>query len=230
MRVILFGYDDFGEKVASYIEKKSLEIIVFDEKEYEKAKDKLYDVRFYHSIDDAVEELEDFDVVLAVLRDEDKNLFLCLSLKDKFPNKKLIAKVSNKDNDYKYKLAGVDKTINPYEVTANRIMTILKKPLTLKVIEEIIFEDNHLAFAEVEIPKGSFLDGKYIKDIYKEISSNYNILIIAIVDKEMSENVQFITRGVNHKIDAGDILIVVGDMEEIERFKEDLDLLRIANG
>ncbi|WP_456488547.1 potassium channel family protein [Caminibacter pacificus] len=230
MRVLLFGYDDFGEKVASYIEKKSLEIIVFDEKEYEKAKDKLYDVRFYHSIDDAVEELEDFDVVLAVLRDEDKNLFLCLSLKDKFPNKKLIAKVSNKDNDYKYKLAGVDKTINPYEVTANRIMTILKKPLTLKVIEEIIFEDNHLAFAEVEIPKGSFLDGKYIKDIYKEISSNYNILIIAIVDKEMSENVQFITRGVNHKIDAGDILIVVGDMEEIERFKEDLDLLRIANG
>ncbi|WP_457562027.1 potassium channel family protein [Caminibacter pacificus] len=230
MRVLLFGFDDFGEKVASYIEKKNLEIIVFDEKEYEKAKDKLYDVRFYHSIDDAVEELEDFDVVLAVLRDEDKNLFLCLSLKDKFPNKKLIAKVSNKDNDYKYKLAGVDKTINPYEVTANRIMTILKKPLTLKVIEEIIFEDNHLAFAEVEIPKGSFLDGKYIKDIYKEISSNYNILIIAIVDKEMSENVQFITRGVNHKIDAGDILIVVGDMEEIERFKEDLDLLRIANG
>ncbi|NPA87296.1 potassium channel family protein [Caminibacter pacificus] len=230
MRVLLFGFDDFGEKVASYIEKKNLEIIVFDEKEYEKAKDKLYDVRFYHSIDDAVEELEDFDVVLAVLRDEDKNLFLCLSLKDKFPNKKLIAKVSNKDNDYKYKLAGVDKTINPYEVTANRIMTILKKPLTLKVIEEIIFEDNHLAFAEVEIPKGSFLDGKYIKDIYKEISSNYNILIIAIVDKEMSENVQFITRGVNHKIDAGDVLIVVGDMEEIERFKEDLDLLRIANG
>jgi len=230
MRVLLFGFDDFGEKVASYIEKKNLEVIVFDEIEYEKAKEKLYDVNFFHSIDDAIDEIEDFDVALAVLRDEDKNLFLCLSLKDKFPNKKLIAKVSNKDNDYKYKLAGVDKTINPYEVTANRIMTILKKPLTLKVIEEIIFEDNHLAFAEVEIPKGSFLDGKYIKDVYKEISAYYNILIIAIVDKEMSDNVQFITRGVNHKIDAGDILIVVGHIEEIERFKNDLKLLKDRNG
>jgi len=230
MKILLFGYDDFGEKVASYLEKKNLEIIVFDEKELEKAKERLYDVTYYHSIDDAVEEIEDFDVALAVLRDEDKNLFLCLSLKDKFPNKKIIAKVSNKDNDYKYKLAGVDKTINPYEVTANRIMTILKKPLTLKVIEEIIFEDNQLAFAEVEIPKGSFLDGKYIKDIYKEVSAYYNILIIAIVDKELSDNVQFITRGVNHKIDAGDILIVVGDKEEIERFKRDLMNLRRMDG
>ncbi len=230
MKVILFGFDDFGEKVASYIEKKNLEVIVFDELEYEKAKEKLYDVSYYHSIDDAIKALEDFDVALAVLRDEDKNLFLCLSLKDTFPQKKLIAKVSNKDNDYKYKLAGVDKTINPYEVTANRIMTILKKPLTLKVIEEIIFEDNHLAFAEVEIPKGSFLDGKYIKDVYKEISANYNILIIAIVDKEMSDNVQFITRGVNHKIDAGDILIVVGHIEEIERFKQDLKNIKEKNG
>jgi Trk K+ transport system NAD-binding subunit len=229
MKIILFGFDDFGEKVASYLEKKNLEVIVFDEIEYKKAKEKLYDVQFFHSIDDAIESLEDFDVVLAVLRDEDKNLFLSLSLKDLYPDKKVIAKVSNKDNDYKYKLAGVDKTINPYEVTANRIMTILKKPLTLKVIEEIIFEDNHLAFAEIEIPKSSFLDGKYIKDVYKEVSANYNILIIAIVDKELSDNVQFITRGLNHKIDAGDILIVVGDIEEIERFKEDLNLIRFEN-
>jgi len=74
------------------------------------------------------------------------------------------------------------------------------------------------------------LDGKYIKDVYKEISAYYNILIIAIVDKEMSDNVQFITRGVNHKIDAGDILIVVGHIEEIERFKNDLKLLKDRNG
>ena len=229
MKIILFGFDDFGEKVASYLEKKNLEVIVFDEIEYKKAKEKLYDVQFFHSIDDAIESLEDFDVVLAVLRDEDKNLFLSLSLKDLYPDKKVIAKVSNKDNDYKYKLAGVDKIINPYDVTANRIMTILKKPLTLKVLETIIFEDNNLSFAEIEIPKSSFLDGKYIKDVYKEVSANYNILIIAIVDKELSDNVQFITRGLNHKIDAGDILIVVGDIEEIERFKEDLNLIRFEN-
>jgi len=230
MRIVLFGFDDFGEDVAKSLGKKNLTVVVFDEEEEKKARDKLFDViRLREIDDDELKKIEDFDIAVAVLRDEDKNLFLSLSLKDLFPNKKLIAKVSEKGNEYKYKLAGVDKIINPYEVAANRIMTILKKPLTLKIIEEIIFEDNELSFAEIEIPKGSFLDGKYIKEIYKDISDNYNILIIAIVDKELSDNVQFVTKGINHKIDAGDILVVVGEREDIERFKEDLVYLKVDN-
>ena len=223
MRIALFGFDDFGEDVAKSIGKKNLTVVVFNDEEGKKARDKLYDViRLREIDDDELMKIEDFDIAVAVLRDEDKNLFLSLSLKDLFPNKKVIAKVSEKGNEYKYRLAGVDKIINPYEVTANRIMTILKKPLTLKIIEEIIFEDNDLSFAEIEIPKDSFLDGKYIKDIYKEISDNYNILIVAIVDKEISENVQFVTKGINHKLDSGDVLVVVGDKSDIEQFKQDL--------
>jgi len=232
MKTVLFGFDDFGEKVAKSLGKRELTVVVFNEEEEKKAKDKFFDVVYFNEInDDNLKKLEDFKMAIAVLKEEDKNLFLCLSLKDLFPDIDLIAKASEKGNEYKYKLAGVNKVINPYEVTANRIMTILKKPLTLKVIEEIIFEDNDLSFAEVEIPKGSFLDGKYIKDVYKEISKNYNILIIAIVDKEISSNVQFVTRGINHKLDPEDILIVVGDKEDIEKFKEDLSLfVRIING
>lgn len=227
MKIAVFGFDDFGERVASFLGKKDLIIVVLDEKEYLKAKEKLYEVVKIDSIsDEEILKIEEFDIAIAVLRDEEKNLFLCLTLKDLFPDKKLIAKVSEKENEYKYKLSGVDKLINPYEVTANRIMTILKKPLTLKVIEEIIFQDNNLSFAEIEIPKSSFLDGKYMKDIYKEVSGLYNILIIGIVDKEISEEVQFITKGYNYKINANDILIVVGDIDEIERFKSDLLAIR----
>jgi Trk K+ transport system NAD-binding subunit len=225
MRIAIFGFDDFGEQVAKFLNKKDIIVVVLDEVEELKAKEKLYDVIKIHNIDDdEIAKIEEFDIAIAVLHDEDKNLFLCLTLRDLFPDKKIIAKVADKDNEYKYKLAGVTKLINPYEVTANRIMTILKKPLTLKVIEEIIFQDNKLSFAEITIPDNSFLDGKYIKDVFKDISSLYNLLIIGIVDKELSENVQFVTKGYNHKIDSGDILIVVGDIEEIERFKDDLEL------
>jgi len=226
MRIAIFGFDDFGERVARFLNKKDIVIVVLDEKEEARAREKLYDVVKIHNIDDdEIAKIEDFDIAIAVLHDEDKNLFLCLTLRDLFPQKKIIAKVANKDNEYKYKLAGVSKLINPFEVTANRIMTILKKPLTLKVIEEIIFQDNKLSFAEIVIPKGSFLDGKYIKDVYKDISSLYNLLIIGMVDKELSDSVQFVTKGYNHKIDSGDILIVVGDVDEIKRFKEDLLVL-----
>jgi len=231
MRTVIFGFDDFGEKVAQALGKKELSIVVFNENEEKRAQKKLYDVvRLEEITEDELNKIEEFDRAVALLREEDKNLFLCLSLKDLYPDKPLIAKVSEKGNEYKYKLAGVDKIINPYDVAANRIMTILKKPLTLKLLEEIIFQDNKLSFAEIEIPKGSFLDGKYIKDVYQEISNVYNILIIAIVDKEMGENVQFITKGINHKIDANDILVVVGDIDDIERFKEDLNtFIKVEN-
>jgi len=226
MRTVLFGFDGFGEIVASYVGKKELSIVVFDEEEEKKAKEKLYDVvRFREIDDDEIKKLEKFNLAIAVLKNEDENLFLCLSLRELFPEVKIIAKVNEKGNEYKYKLAGVNKTINPYDVIANRIMTILKRPLTLRIIEEIIFEDNKLSFAEVKIPKDSFLDGKYIKDIYKEISHTYNILIIGIVDKEMSENVQFITKGINHKLDEGDILVVTGDIDEIEQLRNDLEII-----
>ncbi len=224
MKIVLFGFDDYGEKIAQVIEKKDIKVVVFNLEEEQRAKDKLYDViKFMDINDDELKNLEEFDLAIATLKNEDKNLFLCLSLKELFPNRELIAKVSEKGNEFKYRLAGVDKIINPYEVSANRIMTILQKPLTLKIIEEIVFEDNALSFAEIKIPKNSFLDGKYIRDVDKEISKNYNILIIAVVDKEMSENVQFITKGLNHKLDYGDILIVVGDIFDIEQFKEDLN-------
>ena len=149
MRIAIFGFDDFGEQIAKFLNKKDIVVVVLDETEKVKAKDKLYDVIKIHNIDDdEIVKIEEFDVAIAVLRDEDKNLFLCLTLRELFPDKKIIAKVADKDNEYKYKLAGVTKLINPYEVTANRIMTILKKPLTLKVIEEIIFQDNNLSFRD----------------------------------------------------------------------------------
>ena len=229
MKVVVFGFDDFGERVASFLHKKDVLVVVLDEEEEIRAKNKMFDVyRIYSIDDDEIKKIEDFDVAVAVLKDEDKNLFLCLTLKEIFPNKQIIAKVSEKQNERKYKLAGVDKLINPFEITANRIMTILKKPLTLKIIEEIIFQDNNLSFAEIEIPKNSFLDKKYMKTVFKDISSLYNLLIVGIVDKELSDRVQFITKGYNHKIDSGDILIVVGDKDEIERFKSDLEFLRMT--
>ena len=136
MRMAIFGFDDFGEQVARFLNKKDIIVVVLDEKEEARAREKLYDVIKIHNIDDdEIAKIEEFDIAIAVLHDEDKNLFLCLTLKDLFPEKKIIAKVADKDNEYKYKLAGVNKLINPYEVTANRIMTILKKPLTLKVLK-----------------------------------------------------------------------------------------------
>jgi voltage-gated potassium channel len=227
MKIAIFGFNKFGEKIATTLKRQNVLIVVFDEEEKEKAKEKLFDVIELNEIsDNELKKIEEIDYAICVLDDEEKNLFLVLSLKELFPNLKVVAKVNFKENEYKYKLAGADKLLNPYEIIANRIMTILKKPLTLKVIEEIIFTDSKLSFSEIEIPENSFLEGKALKDVYKEIQNIYNLLIIGIVDKEISDDVIFVTKGINHILNYKDILVVAGDIDEIERFKNDLGIFK----
>jgi voltage-gated potassium channel len=227
MKIAIFGFDKFGQKIAFTLKKQNVLIVVFDEEEEKKAKEKFFDVFLLKEIaNEELSKIEEIDYAICALKDEEKNLFLVLSLREIFPKLNIVAKVTNKENEYKYKLAGANKILNPYEIIANRIMTILKKPLTLKVIEEIIFSDNKLSFSEIEIPENSFLEGKSIKDVYKEIQSIYNLLIIGVVDKEISDEVIFVTRGINHILNHKDVLVVVGDIDEIERFKNDLEIFK----
>jgi len=227
MKIGIFGFDEYGESIASVLKKSDLKVIVFNEKEEKKAKEKLYEVIKLNEIsNNELETIEDIDFAICALKEEEKNLFLVLSLREIFPNIKIVVKVNSKENEYKYKLAGANKILNPYEIIANRIMTILKKPLTLKVIEEIIFSDNKLSFSEIEIPENSFLEGKFIKDVYKEIQNIYNVIIVGIVDRELSEDVIFVTKGINHILNHRDVLVVVGDVDEIERFKNDLEIFK----
>jgi voltage-gated potassium channel len=227
MKIGVFGFDKFGEKISSTLKKQNVLIVVFDENEEKKAKEKLFDVIKLNEInDEELSKIEEIDYAICTLNDEEKNLFLVLSLRELYSDINIVAKVIHKENENKYKLAGANKILNPYEIITNRIMTILKKPLTLKVIEEIIFSDNKLSFSEVEIPENSFLEGKAIKDIYKEIQNIYNILIIGILDRERGEEVNFVTKGINNILNYKDILVVVGDVDEIERFKNDLEMLK----
>ena len=230
MRVAIFGFDKYGEKIATVLKKSDVLIITFDETEEKKAKEKFFEVIKLNEISDealkSIEDMEHIDYVICTLSEEDKNLFLVLSLKEVFPHVKIVAKVIKKENEYKYKLAGANKLLNPFEIISKRIMTILKKPLTLKIIEEIIFTDNKLSFSEIKIPENSFLEGKVLNEIYKELTSIYNLLIIGIVDREISENVIFIGRGLKHILNSEDVLVVVGDLDEIERFKNDLEMFK----
>jgi voltage-gated potassium channel len=227
MKIAIFGFNKFGEKIAFTLKRQNVLIVVFNDKEKEKASEQLFDVVKLNEISDSeLRRIEEINYAICALDDEEKNLFLVLSLRESFPNLNIVAKANAKENEYKYKLAGANKILNPYEIIANRIMTILKKPLTLKVIEEIVFSDNELSFSEIEIPENSFLEGKAIKNVYKKIQSIYNILIIGVVDKEISDDVIFVTRGINHILNYKDILVVVGDIDEIERFKNDLKMFK----
>lgn len=226
MKIALFGYCKNGKEVARYLPKKNLSIFVFESHYMNMAKDDGYlNVELLEELNDSELKkikIEDFDFAVCMLEDEAQNLFLALSIKTLSKDIKIVAKVEDEEYEHRYKLAGVDKIINPYKISSNHINNILNKPISLDIITQILFKDNSLVFDEITVLEGSFLDSKFIKDITYELKKEYNLIVLGMLDIERSDEFEFITKGHNHKIDKDDILVVLGDKDEIERIKNDL--------
>lgn len=227
MKIALFGYGKNSQELAKRVPKNELTVIAIRKENFEKVKkDGYLNVEFLPDItDDELTRvgIEGFDVAMCMVEDEATNLFLTLSIRTLNKTIKIIAKAENREYRHRYTLAGVNKIINPYEIAANRMETMLRKPLTLKVINEIIFSSNNFSFYGLEVLGGSFLENKYVKDLDMDV---YNVILLGLLDYELGGEFHFLTRGYNHKIDAGDVLFMVGSRDEIERLKQDMEPLR----
>lgn len=66
--------------------------------------------------------------------------------------------------------------------------------------------------------KHSIFDGVYLNDL-KLVNKN-NIIILGIQDKEISDKFIFFSTGINHKIDAGDTIVMLGYDKDLREFKK----------
>ena len=74
--------------------------------------------------------------------------------------------------------------------------------------------------AEVPVTTGSTLVGCSLKDV--RLGDDYNLILVGIVDRAMGENFIYSTEGHNHRLDEGDVLVVIGPDAEIDRIRHDL--------
>ena len=92
----------------------------------------------------------------------------------------------------------------------------MSKPLMLRVLDDILFSKSDLSISEIYIEENSLLKGMFLKDM--TVHKDYNILLLGIMDEELSDKFIFNTKRINHKIDEGDVLVVVGKNEDLENF------------
>lgn len=150
--------------------------------------------------------------------DFNRNLFVTLSARNLNQNVPIVALSSSDNETKKLKLAGASITINPYEIAGLRIFRQIDKPISIKLLEGILHKDSDLNIKEILVTKDSVLNGLYSKNI--EILEKYNLILLGIQDKEMSKEFIFTSRGINHKIDDGDTIVVLGQNDDInELFK-----------
>ncbi len=222
-KILLFGYRKYGEKIAAELVKNGYFIVVVesDESYAQKAIKNGYKA-FCVDINNDEEIVQilvsyDFDHIFCAMDSDEENIYLAITMKSLQNDMDIISICESKDSEKKLELAGVRGILNTMDATAQSIFHILKSPVMIEAVENILYFDSDIDFVELEIPKDSFLDGKFISEI--DLKKEYNLILMGLIDREFADNFIFITKGVNHKIDHKDILLLFG-------YKKDMEILR----
>jgi len=226
-KAFMFGYSQERLFLAKELAYKlmSFSIIVNEEKAYQKAiADGYTSVKLLDVMDDtALQDLpiKDNDYLICVMNDHYLNVFLTLSLHELFPKATVVALSDSPHTTQKLKMAGASKIIDLYQVSANRIHNILHKPVATKLVERLLSSDEDFSFREMEIPKGSSLDGIMVDDFD---FSSHGVILVGMIDKRLSKQFIFITSGLENRFDIGDTIVCIGYNTDLEKFEDYIKL------
>ncbi len=225
-KIIVFGYNSVSFEAISRLDKKSHAILIIetDPKLKKLAEDKGFETAAIDFRSD--EDLKsigighDVDIIFCFLPEDPLNVFLTLSARALDVELNIIAIVGSAQSAEKLIAAGANKIIDPYQICGQKIHELIKKPDITNIIDHTVFGRDDLHIAEIEIPVGSYLENTYSSEL--NLSEHHNLVMLGIVDKELGEELHFSVGDKDHKLDAGDIILVLGPSREIRTFKQEV--------
>jgi len=228
IKIVLFGYSKTGREIAKLLSKDDYHVQIIDENEFSvsHAHDDGFLAKYSSfSEDQMLKDVgigKDVDILFCTSINDTSNLFVTLSARSLDKNLKILTLIYEKNDEKKMILAGANRTINPYSVGALKAYRIIDKPKVAKVLNLFSLQNNKLSINEIIIPKNSFLDGIYNKDLV--IFKEFNLIFLGILDKELGEEFIFFAEGIHHKLDYNDILIVLGSKINIKKFRKHIGI------
>ncbi len=230
-KIIIFSYSKIAIQIAKVLSAKQYYIVIVEEDPIliKQAKQSGYEVQELSLMDDknilslGIEN-DNIKAFFCVSSKKNINLFVTLSVRNLNKSLKIISVSNASEDNETMRLAGANKIINPYEIGALRIFRLLHKPLILDIMDNILFSESNIEVEEITIIKNSIFDGVYLKDL--DIAREYNIIILGIQDKEISDKFIFYSSGINHKIDCDDTLVILGYSNDIKNFQKTFKILK----
>lgn len=216
----VFGFNEYSRQIAYQVRNiyQDFALFVISEEEKKAAVQAGFLVELIDLSEDWQGIERQFDVesliVFCALANDAENVFLTISLRATFENLNIVALAQDNESAIKMKSAGADKVLPSLQIAASVISDMLRKPIVTKVLHEVLYEDGLLNIIEIEVTKDSEFVGKYLHDIH--FKSEYDVILLAIVDHELGTTFSFASKGHNHYIDPGDILVVIGYQDKLD--------------
>ena len=220
---IVCGYGNIGRRVAHDLQRAGRPFVVID-RDAEVADD-LQEARALYVQGDAEEEetLDEAGIARArglilTLPEDSLNVFVTLVARELNPDVFILARTNNRKNRNKLLRAGADKVISPDEIGADRMAQVILRPHVDRFMEHVLQTGAlGLHMEEVAVEAGAPLDGKSLAEA--RFRQRFDAVVVALIRPETDE--MTFNPSASDRIRAGDVLIVLGSAEMIERLRED---------
>lgn len=222
--VIICGFGRVGRRLAAELSRDNVPFVVVDN-----ASARLDDAIEQHIpyVDgDATEEsvlseagIHRARALVACVNSDADNVLTTLTAKGMRPNLVVIGRAKVEENEAKFRRAGADRVIAPTTIGGRRIAQLLTRPVVADFLELVGGSgDLEYTFEEIAIRRGSPLVGTKLGDA--QIRERWDCTVLAI-DHRNGEPLDTHPEG-DIELRAGDVLVVIGGIEQVTRMREQL--------
>jgi len=219
--VIVCGFGRMGEMLDQDLRRKGRSLVVIDS---DSARVSEADQQQFLAINgDSMEEailagagLKRAKAVVTVLPNDAANVFITLTARDFNPDIQIIARAELPSTERKLRQAGANRVVMPAVTGATQMSRIITRPSTADLLELLAKSDfNDVEMDEIAINASSRLVGSTVTE--NATRQLHGVLVLAV--KQADGNMVF-NPGAHYVFSAQDTVIVMGDMKDIERFRQ----------
>lgn len=219
---LICGYGRVGQRLAEDLTQANRSIVVVDIAD--DVCESLRDENILHVQGNAENEevlqqagIERARCLILTLPQDSSNVFVALTARELNPDLFILARTVDHDNSSKLLHAGADKVIAPSEVGADRMAQVVLRPNVDEFMERVLHANSlSLQIDEVRVHESAPLAGQSLAE--SNFRQQFDAVVIGIIDADT--DAMTFNPTPNSRIEAGDILIVLGDAKVIDALRE----------
>ena len=160
--------------------------------------------------------INDAKGLISSLGTDADNVFTVLTARQMNEDLYIVSRAIEDKSNQKLKKAGANNTVSPNEIGGNRMAGLVVKPSVISFLDTITRAGEMVLDLEsATICKGSKMEGKMLREV--KIPEETGLIVLAI-RKNMCKEFSFNPNS-EELLELGDVLIVLGENDQVERLR-----------
>jgi voltage-gated potassium channel len=231
--VILCGYGRIGREIAEQLSAEEVQLLVVEMDTDRVAEAQQRGLRVLladATLDETLQEagIHQCRALVAALPNNAANLYVILSARGLAPLCRLIARADSEEADRKLRLAGADQVVSPYVAGGRTMAATALRPLAVTFMELLAGSDCEVDEFQLSLDPEQLgsLNGQSLADLQLGRRSGALVLAIRTPPSEVGapgqplESELIANPGGSERLAPGQLLVVLGSKQQLNRFAE----------